>query len=319
MLRFACLAMALVVAAVGPSRAADFDKFLPKETDLVISVNIRQAFDSPLVKKYAMDAITASVKGNKEAQQAFQALGIDPLKDVDRVLIAAGLEDMNNPKVIILTEGRFDPKKIADLMEKLAKDDAKKFSVEKISGTTVYKIATPDQPVPMYAAPVSTSLTVFTTTPEIMSNALEAVKGTRAPVIKKEVAELIGKMDVKASLSIVAHTKGRLDAIPLPDPEMKKLIDQILSISIDLKVEKDVSLELAIGTPGVDESKKLRELIGGGLELAKIQVKVAVAQQPELQALVDLVNSMTATQKEKNVVITGKLTGEALEKSLNKK
>jgi len=118
---------------------------------------------------------------------------------------------------------------------------------------------------------------------------------------------------------IVAQTKGRLDAIPLPDPEMKKIIEQVVSITADVKIEKDVEIEFAIGTSTAEEAKKMRELVGGGLELAKVQVKVAIAQQPELQPIVDLVNSMAAVQKDKAVVINGKLPGTAIEKLFDKK
>ncbi len=83
-------------------------------------------------------------------------------------------------------------------------------------------------------------------------------------------------------------------------------------------MEKDVELELTVGTPDKDDAKKLRDLIVQGLDVVKVQAKIAVGQQPELQPLADLVASLTAMQKEKIVVIGGKLNGDALEKLLKK-
>jgi hypothetical protein len=179
-------------------------------------------------------------------------------------------------------------------------------------------VATPDQPVPMYAAPVSSTVIVLATSKELAGAAFEAVNGTRKPEIKKDMADLLAAADSKSSLYVAAATKGRLDSIPLPDPKIKKVIDQIHSITIDLKVEQDINLELAIGASNADEAKALKDLVVQGLDLAKIQFKVAAAQQPELQPLINAVGSMTTTQKEKTVVINGKLTGEALEKLIKK-
>jgi len=313
------LAVAMLAGTLSTGRAADLEKFLPKETDVVISVNVRQLLDSALVKKNALDLIKTALATNKEAQQAIEALGLDPLTDFNRISIAMGLEDVSNPKAVVLIDGKFDVKKIDGVMDMLIKKEPKQFALDKVGGKTVYKITTPDQPTPMYAAALDASTMVFVTSKDMMTGAFEAAAGNGKTVAKKEVLDLWSKMDSKSSLAIVAQTKGRLDAIPLPDPAMKKIIEQVVSITAELKVEKDVNVELSIGTATADEAKQMRELVAGGLELAKVQVKVAVAQQAEMKPLVDLVNTMTAVQKDKSVVITGKVSGEALEKALNMK
>src|SRR5262245_49111803 len=48
---FACI---LVSAS---ARAGDIDPYLPDDTEAVVSVNVRQILDAPLVKKEALDAL----------------------------------------------------------------------------------------------------------------------------------------------------------------------------------------------------------------------------------------------------------------------
>jgi hypothetical protein len=312
----ACLTLVAVYTV--PARAGDIDKFLPKETDVVVSVNVKQILDSAVVKKNALDMIKAALSGNKEVQETLKALGLDPLKDFSRISMGLGLDDPSKPKAVVVVEGKFDARKIDDVLEMLAKNEPKKFAKDKVGGQTIYKITTPDQPVPLFAAPIDSSILFFGTSKEYVGAAFEAVKGTRKPEIKKELSALLGKADSKSSLYVVAYTKGRLDSIPLPDASMKKVIEQIHSLTIDLKVEKDANLEVAVGTESTDAAKQMQALISGGLDFVKIQAKVALNAQPELQPLIDLVNSLKSVQKEKAVVITGSLGSEAIDKLFEK-
>jgi hypothetical protein len=98
-----------VVAA--PAAAAEVDKFLPDDTQMVLTINVRQLLDAPLIKKYARDQIENNLNNNQEAQQAMKALGIDPLKDVSSISIAApGQAD--DTKVFGIIHGSFDRRQV---------------------------------------------------------------------------------------------------------------------------------------------------------------------------------------------------------------
>ena len=310
-----CLALGLASAA--PARAADIEKFLPKDTDVVISLNVQQVLESSVVKKSALDLIKTSLATNKEAQEAFTALGLDPLKDFSRISVGLGIQDPSKPNAIVVIDGRFDVTKINDTLETLVVKDAKKFAKDKVGDRTIYKITTPDQPV-MFFSPIDSKVLVFGTSKDYIATAFEAVKGTRTPEIKKELADLLAKADRKSSLTVVAYTKGRLDSLPLPDASMKKILEQIYSLTIDVKLAKDADLEVAVGTESADAAKQMQTMISFGLNFAKEQVKAAFAAQPELAPLGGLVNSLKAAQNEKNVVITGNLDGDSIEKLIKK-
>jgi hypothetical protein len=315
--RTACL-VCLAALAAAPSSAAEVEAFLPKETDVVINLNVRQVLDSQVFKKHALDLVKTALANSKEAQAALQALGLDPLKDFDRVSVGLGLEDLNNPKAAIVVQGRFDVTKVGNVFDQLAKNDPKKFSAEKANGKTVYKIATPDQPVPVYAALVDSKTLVFATSKEGAGAAFDVAMGTRKPELRKELADLLKKADPKSSLSVVAYTKGRLESVPLPNDEMKKVLEQIHHITIDLKVESDAKLELVLGAENADAAKKMQGLVDAGLGFARVTLRNVLTQNPELQPVLDLVGSMKVVQKEQSVLVTGSLSAEAIDKMFKK-
>ncbi len=211
----------LVIAAAqfaAPARAADLDKFLPKETDLVISLNVRQALDSPLVKKHAIELIKSTLAGSKEAQEVIKATGIDPLTDLNRVSFAIGIEDITSPKGVAVFEGKFDVKKIGDALDALAKKDPKHCSVDAVGGKTVYKMTPPEQPQGFYFAAIDSGVAVAATSKETLGAAFDAASGTRQAVIKKDVADLLNKADSKSSLFGRRH-QGPAGRHPAARPE----------------------------------------------------------------------------------------------------
>jgi len=310
-----CFCTLLLVPDVAAS--VEVEKFLPKETDVIVSVNIRQILDSELVKTHALELIKSSISGSKDAQEAIKVMGLDPLTDINRLSFGMGIEDIGNPRASLVIEGKFNIKKIQDEMETLAKNDPKQYGVEKVGGKTLYRIA-PSNQSPFYIALLDSATIVTTTQKEQAATAFDAVQGTTAIAVRKEVLDLLKKADANASLFLVAHSKGKLQNLPLIDNEMKRVLNQIQTLTVEVRVTRDASLGITLVTGTLDEAKSMAMLIAGGLDLAKVQVKVAVTQQPELQPISDLVNSMAAEQKEKTITVTGKVSGESLGKLLKK-
>src|SRR5262249_7507298 len=114
--------LALVVAALlaaGPLRAAEPDKLLPGDTAAVAVVNVRQLLDSPLGKKFLIERYQAALKENAEAQRMFAALNLDPLKDIDSVVMSASALDPD--KMLLLVHGKFDLARLQTAAEDFAK------------------------------------------------------------------------------------------------------------------------------------------------------------------------------------------------------
>jgi hypothetical protein len=305
-------ALAIVLVAA-PARAVDVEALLPKESDAVVSINVRQLLDSDIIKKFALDIIKKGMRENQEAQRAFDALGLDPLKDFNRVTVGIGGEDATDAKAVIVVEGKFDPKKINDTAAEFAQKKGEKIAVDKLDGKTIYKITGDNQPNPIFAAVLDANTIVLATTKEHLSRAFQAAQGNVKSELKKDLAELVKNADPKATLYLAAATKGKLDKVPIPDPNVAKVLQDIESLTADLRVEKDVKLELVMAVKDDDVATALNGMVEEGLKQAQQFVPLIALQNPQLKPLGDMVNSIRTKAKGKSVVINAMLPGDAIE------
>src|SRR5262245_27005055 len=124
---------AMVVGLANTARAADPDKLLPADTDTIAMVNLRQIIDSDIIKKYALEQIKQFLDG-QDAKQLLGDLGLDPLKDVERIVVGSVETQYKKdaqPKFLIIVHGKFDPQKLFKTAEGLAKTKGDQFAMVK--------------------------------------------------------------------------------------------------------------------------------------------------------------------------------------------
>ena len=131
-------ALGLTFALLGPiasSPAAEIDKYLPDDTQIVLHANIRQILESDLGKKYLMPQLEAAIQGNPEAQQILSAVGFDSLKGITSFTVASPGD--SEKKWLILVHAPVDLNKVRSAVEAFAAgrsaDDDRTLLVAKIS------------------------------------------------------------------------------------------------------------------------------------------------------------------------------------------
>ena len=82
-----------------PSRAAEPDKLLPADADTVVTVNIKQILDTDIIKKYALEQLKQALDG-QDAKKLLTELGLDPLKDIDRIVVGANIKGRHRHQVL---------------------------------------------------------------------------------------------------------------------------------------------------------------------------------------------------------------------------
>src|SRR5262245_48240493 len=108
------LASFLAAAIVLSSRAVEPDKYIPSDAEAVIVLNVQQLLNSPLVKKYGTDELKKQIQNNDDIKKFMAATGLDPLKDIHKIVIGLPVGDLNpaNPKFVAAVHGKFDVEKI---------------------------------------------------------------------------------------------------------------------------------------------------------------------------------------------------------------
>ena len=306
-----CAALAVVLAAASSVRAAEPDKFLPGDAEFVLSANVKQIVESDIIKKYALEQLKQALQG-ADAKKFLTDLGLDPLKDVERVVVGGSGKDQTDTKALIILHGKFEPEKLFKAAEAQTKKDPDHYSMVKDGKDVMFKYQ-PDNGNPVYATVVDETTLIAGTDKKMVTTALG---GKKTPV-SKDLSALVSKMDDKASLWVVGVVKDKLNNLKLPKgggapPELQGQLEKIETVAIVVRVTMDISLDVTIGMKDADAAEDLGKSIEDGLTQLKGILPFLAAQNPQAKPLVDVVKTLKSVQKDRTLTITGKLAGTAI-------
>ncbi len=307
----ALLAVALALCALPAARAADDEKYLPDETEAVVSINVRQFLDSALIKKANLDKALA---GSDEAQKVLKELGLDPLKDIDRVLIASGgkAED----KSLFILQGHFDPAKFQAKAEEVAKAHKDHVKIHKGDGATIYEVSQLDQLIKVppqaqdqvnlkdksvFLAVADKNTVVAGSTKGAVGDALAKASGKKKTALKnKDLGALVAKIDPKQTIAVAV-------------PGSMTGNDKIKSITGGITVAADIKIEGKVAAADLDAAKEIDDQIKEGLMAGQAIVGAFAAQQKALMPVVDILNDIKHESKDKDVTVKTTIKPETLE------
>src|SRR5260370_12239021 len=129
----------LVAFMAPPARAGDIDKYLPEDTETVVTLNVRQLLDSAIVKKYGLEPAKEALKSADEVADVLKDLGFDPFNDLDQIIIA-GPGGNEQDKGLVIGHGKFDLAKFKAKAEEAAKDNADIVKIHKSGTNQIYEV-----------------------------------------------------------------------------------------------------------------------------------------------------------------------------------
>ena len=315
----AALAVGFSALAAPNARAAEPDKLLPAEADTVIQVNFKQLLDSDIIKKYALEQIKQTLDG-QDAKKILTEIGLDPLKDIEKITVGASVPSLTNTKwsdirYLMIVRGTFDPEKLYKAAEAQSKKDADRFAMIKDGNTVIFKFQPENGDNPIYGTVVDDKTVVAASDKKLIANALKAAEGNKKPPIKPELADLIKKLDEKSSVYVTSMVKSKFDELKLPKNDfvdLSKLEASILkteSLSLTVKVGTDVNVEVTLGMKDDDAAVDMQNALDDVLKQVKPLAPLAGAADPRMKPLADILTTIKTSAKNKDVVISGKLTG----------
>lgn len=314
------LAATVAVLAAPVARAADPDKLIPDDAEGVVSVNVRQLLESDIIKKYALEQMKQAMQG-RDAEKVLRDLGLDPFKDIERLVIAGSGKDQTDLKVLGIVRGKFDPDKIYKAAEAQTRKDPDKFSIVREGDDKMFKFQ-PDKGNPMYGTVVDETAVVFGSDKKVVGTALTASKMNKKPTVSKDLAALIGKMDDKSTVWIAAVVKDKLNKVKLPGAggpgqNLQAQLPNLDSVTLIVKVTGDINLELGLGMKDKTSADEMGKTVDETLQLVKGFLPLAAANEPKLKPLVEAAKSLKSDTKDKVITITGKLAGDVIGKLIN--
>lgn len=310
----AAAAMAFVLLAA-PVRAADVSKYLPDGTLLVINLNLKQLMDAPLVKQDEK----AFKAGMEQLNKALEGFGVDPSKDLTRIIVAGG---MDIQKAVVLLEGNFDSAKFnAKVKELAAKKEA---NITESGDEATFKhfkfklpknaIPQPGMPSELVFAHLDDNFIAAAVDVEGLKGAVERKGGKKAEV-GKEIVELISKINPKETLSFVV--------VPPAEMLAGSPVDGLKNVTGGVTVGNGIKTDILLATKDGDAAKNLAQMINEGLNQVKQVLPLIAAQQPnfgpkEQKVAQDVMDLFKATAGENGVSLKADISKEFLEKNAKK-
>ena len=326
MSRLSRLSAGLLAAAAvaAPGRAAEIDPILPAETESVVAVNLRQIIDANLVKKYVLGQLKQAMAGNDMAKQLSE-LGLDPLKDIDRVSVGSWGEGEDGNAVFVV-RGRFDLEKMFAAAEAKAKTDGDKVKILTEGKYKLVQVTIDNVPKPAFFTFADDKTIVGSLDKKMAVAAADVAKAGGKPQLAKELAALVLKQDEKASLFACAVVaKDRFKGLPpgvgggIPGVDTAKLGEQLKSLrsyAMTLRLTDDVSLELDAGMADTESANEFGGSLSQLIGTAKGFLPLVAGMQPNMKPLIDeLNNTLKSSVKDKDVTLSLKLSGDAIGKA----
>lgn len=125
----------------GSAAAKDDLTLVPKETDVVLMVNVKQARTSALWAKF-IDKVNQDAKAKKNYDEVVAKCHVDPFKQLDSVFVALPSNVTETKEFAVLMRGDFSPEKLVSCMVQVAKEKNETVTEAQHAGLTYYTIGT---------------------------------------------------------------------------------------------------------------------------------------------------------------------------------
>lgn len=316
------LALAAGLSAA-PARAGLLDPYLPDDSELVLTVNVRQILDSPLVKKHGLQKARDALKELDQVEAVLKDLGFDPFRDLERVTLASpgGTE---KDRGLAIVHGNFNLDKFRSKGEEAARDYPDYLKIHKVplgGGAThvVYEVTPPEAgDTPLFVALPGKDTLLVSPGKDYVVDALKKAARKAKPALKsKEMQALLEKMDEKQSLAVAALGSGLTKGGGGP-PAIKAVAEKVEALGGGVTVGEDLKVELALATRTAEGAKELHDSLDTGLKRALAILSALSSANKDLSPALEVVKALRVSVRGKVVTLKGRVNAEDLEDALKK-
>jgi hypothetical protein len=291
-----------VAAMQGPGAGAPLLSYLPADAAAVAVLDVRRTLAVPLVKKHGLAQIEAWLKSADGEWKLREKAGLDPLKDIDRILVAASGSAKDSP-LLVVVRGDFDRDKLrAFAMEQKGKAI---LSLEGgilggiIGGIPVCELKEMWQNKSLFIALPDASTIVLSNDRAYL---IAAVKGTGKKAINKQLQPLVDRVDQKRNFWLAAVLTDELKKQIENAPHVGKAASKLQTLTASLTVTDAIALNV---TGNCSEAKAAKQL-ANALMILKGAAGLAAEDYPPIAGKV--LEEVKITAEKESVVITVKIS-----------
>ena len=262
--------------------------YLPKDAAMVATASMEKARSSELFKKN-QERIMGQLPPDLAKFKA--TCGIDPLADLDSMVVGIGGDPQADGGTVIVMEGKIDKAKVEACILKIGKEETGADVTPEVKGKVT---AYPALEMATYF-PAEHTLVLAKGGAGAVAT-LEAIAGGANVKANKPVMDMVGKVDSDSTFSIAGVIPASMAG------PMASMGGSPQSLHASVKMDSGIDVDAAIMFANEEEAKQMSMLASMGLSAAK--------GQPPLEGIVDNIKIVAegATLK-----INADLTGEQIQ------
>jgi hypothetical protein len=325
---FGAFLAGVVLAGWGvTAQAADIEKLVPDDADLVVSVQVKQVLVSPVFAKDFQKQVEGLLK-MEAAQLLLKDSGLDPLRDIDRVVLVMGRsshqheEDPNSNKVSMMAypfavvQGRFDRAKLEAKAAQLAAQQPGLVKIRQIGAAKVAEIGGEDE---SGVVAVLDYKTVVAGPRNQVADAIDRAAGKKKGQLRnKQIAQYLQDLDSKQSIESLALAETVVSKSVSqtgnnkPEVKLRTIGDAgIAGLRIRAALGDDIKVQVAITAKDAAQTKTLAEAIAKGLKEAIGEGEKEAARIKELGPVMQALKAVKVGTKDQTITLEGRGGGDA--------
>jgi hypothetical protein len=301
-LALAVAGLTLLGLAASTGRAAEPDaKLMPGDAEFVLVADYQKIVNSAMFKKYGMEPFKTQLQ-DPQVKQALEGVGLDPLKDIDTLVVTNSGKFDETGNLFIGVKGRFDLDKI-DAAAKKA--DLK---VHKDGNRTIYE-TTGGNPA------FITFLDKNTMAMSSKKDYLVDVVGGKVKPGKNagELKNALGKANKGDSIVVAVVLTEEMKQALKGNPQMAALAPKLNSITASVNVTDAAQIDVLINCADQATANQVSMQIKQLLPLMKVLLQ---GQQGVPPVVGDVIDKIKTGTNGNSVTISLKITDEIIQKAI---
>lgn len=320
--RFWLAAVAMVALFAARGNAAD-PKYLPGDTEIVFTINVKQILGSELIKsqkdrlEQVKQLIQSQLPGDNQAKEYLEKMGFDPYRDLTSITVGMP-PTKETDAAVVLIEGKFEGDKLMTTAEQAARDHGEVIKIRKAGRFKIFEITPPGEKR-LYASLIAGDTLVACASEETINSIVARAIGTKQTPLKKELLALLQTTSSKQSLNFVATGNAIVklaEGAPVPNQQALQAIQAVEGFSGAVTIGKDVQLQLGVLAKDAAAAKAFADQANAGLPVVRFLVAQQAQQDERLAPLVDAVKTLRASAQGSNLILRGELSVENIQKLL---
>jgi hypothetical protein len=324
-MRLVALAAAvLAIDACAAIALAQNTGCFPDDTNLVLTLNLKQIRTSPLViaEKDALAAAKRMLErlaGSQPLLGCLNEAGVDLFRDCERLSLA-GVKAKEPGIGFIVVEADFTALKLKDRLSELAKIRPAALTIAVAGGATTYEIGAADGPC-RFAALVDGNTLIVATTRELLTDGIARCNGSKASGMPGGLKALLDASDANQSFGVAASGPALAQLLhwaSLPNAETAiAALKNGEGMSAGITLARDVQFHVAIHVREAEAAKQLADAGGNAVVNLGVLVQQKARDDARLIPAVEIVKGLKIESRGPVIRVQCKATIDAVAKLLH--